>query len=248
MREIRFDVAPYAYMRAIFRLRPDGSGVCLVEDNEIDVTHTLVLDEIVSAARENGAIRDEDDDGVVVIAVDFVDALEMWAYDAFSEQVNPMLDDPFVSRDALVDERLRFAVGEDDGTMERLIELAQTFYSLLDPSAGEYETIICAATEELEMGFGDCDTTPEALEPLIFAITDHMKPYGFSWQVNDGPTHRESGYNLNPSEITVQTEERPAREAVQAERRLIEEAAAIGLDLTAHVGALNAQFAPAVAA
>ena len=210
------DVAGVLYedrhgLRAIHRLEegrvvfcPDGFGY--IEDGDTQFfTHEL---DIVG-------LRDE--------AEGNEDVIEENLSQYFREELNHLLDDPYIEPGDLEDQEVYFVKGSEE-ELERLVQLFVLTEPDVEEAAGNYVCIRTSTEDESACLDGDGGYYySDRLNRLVELALESHEPEGWTWEYNDGALNQKSGYNLSSSSITYDIEEMlelPARVRMAARRDL----------------------------
>ena len=197
-------------LRAIHRLEegrvvfcPGGFGY--IEDGDTQFfTHTL---DIAELRDEAGGDEDE---------------IEENLSQYFSEELNHLLDDPYIEPGDLEDQEVYFVKGSEE-ELERLVQLFVLTEPHIEESAGDYVCIRTSTEDEgayLDDGNGYYS---DRLNKLVELALESHEPEGWTWEYNDGAANQKSGYDVSSSSITYDIEEileLPARVRMAARRDL----------------------------
>lgn len=198
-------------LRAIHRLEegrvvfcPDGFGY--IEDGDVQLfAHTLDI----------AKLRDE--------AGGDEDVIEENLSQYFGDELNHMLDDPYIEPGELEDQDVYFVKGSEE-ELERLVQLFVLTEPDIEGSAGDYVCIRTSTEDEGAYLDGDGDGYySERLNRLVELALESHEPEGWTWEYNDGAVNQKSGYSLSSSSITYDIEEileLPARVRMAARRDL----------------------------
>lgn len=154
--------------------------------------------------------------------------------DYFHEQVNPQMEDPFFDPNC-EDCPLYFETGSQE-ELDRVMKLFILTEPEIETHADE-EVRLYAATEgnapELDDEGG---YSSERLSQLVAQACAENQPVGWTWEYNDGPHYRQSGYYESAEALTWSIgeilEESSARAKMAARRELRRYLAARGIDPT----------------
>lgn len=198
-------------LRAIHRLEegravfcPDGFGY--IEDGDTQFfTHELDI----------AGLRDE--------AEGDEDVIEENLSHYFSEELNHLLDDPYIEPGDLADQEVHFVKGSEE-ELERLVQLFVLTEPDVEGAAGDYVCIHTSTEDESACLDGDGGYYySDRLNRLVELALESHEPEGWTWEYNDGAANQKSGYNLSSSSITYDIEEileLPARVRMAARRDL----------------------------
>lgn len=198
-------------LRAIHRLEEGHAVFCpgrfgYIEDGDTQFfTHTLDIAEL----------RDE--------AGGDEDVIEENLSQYFSEELNHLLDDPYIEPGDLEDQEVYFVKGSEE-ELERLVQLFVLTEPDIEGSAGDYVCIRTSTEDEGAYLDGDGDGYySERLNRLVELALESHEPEGWTWEYNDGAVNQKSGYDVTSSSITYDIEEileLPARVRMAARRDL----------------------------
>jgi hypothetical protein len=184
--------------------RGDGVGVIKEDSHYEFFEHDLDLEEV---RRDCGDDRNAIND-------------LLWEY--FHQEVSGQMEDPFF--DPSYDDCDLFFERGSRGELNRLMKL----FILTEPGIEGYEDSevrLYAATDGFDPYLEeDVSYHSERLKELTEIAVSENRPVGWTWQYNDGPVNRQSGYYESPEAISWNVGEileyTPAREKMAARREL----------------------------
>lgn len=156
-------------------------------------------------------------------------------------------DDPYFDVDLLESEELQFLCGSEDNLEHMLTLICHAAIPLelwKDVNSVDIQVVSAmsdgdeAHVDYENMGWSDWSAIQEKLDPNKFefierafsaAVTDN-EPSGHSWEYNDGPNDRQSGYNKNAYRLTFTVTAPSAHEQICAKVEIKKLAHLLGKD------------------
>jgi hypothetical protein len=138
----------------------------------------------------------------------------------FWSDINPSLDDPYLSEGCLSDSPLEFRRGDEE-SFAQVIRWAAACCPP-DRIAERIELVFRAEGAD-ESASIDRESLPEGLdvvERISDVVLDHFGPMGESWEYNDGAYGRQSGYSNYQAFFSVVVEPPSAHERLAARSAL----------------------------
>jgi hypothetical protein len=131
------------------------------------------------------------------------DALKECLDEIFWEEINPALNDPVIRWEDLEGEELHYETGSEEQLKEEIRMILWCFPELFAASS-PVDVRIQAATGEDGCGWESDDGRhyPEVINDLMNLALERSCPVGGSWEYNDGPYNRLSGYTLSSESVT----------------------------------------------
>jgi hypothetical protein len=150
------------------------------------------------------------------------DAINDVLWDYFHEEVSRQMEDPFF--DPSYDDCELFFEPGSRKELDRLMKL----FILTEPDIEGYEDLevrLYAATDGFDPSLeDDISYCSKRLKELTKIAVSENRPSGWTWEYNDGPVNRQSGYYESPEAISWSIGEileyTPAREKMAARREL----------------------------
>lgn len=131
------------------------------------------------------------------------DALEDCLHEIFWGEINPALSDPVIRPEDLEGEEFHYESGSDEQLKDEIRIILWCFPDLF-AAGSPLEIRIQAATgeDDCRWEFDDNRRYPEVINDLMSLVLERSRPVGGSWEYNDGPYDRRSGYSLSSDVVT----------------------------------------------